>query len=231
MFKARRSTSPIASWSAPASGAACDDNSINSCTCGLAVGVGSGVGMAASLDPQPTAAARNRSPNNSLQVHTVTYRLLLACGQTGRMYGAEGGCRTHTPFRAADFKSAASTVPPPRHSKYSVQPFRRGCNQERESGGGVWRRRAESNRRIRVLQTLALTTWLRRLGLWCPGRDSNPHGLPHGPLKTACLPVPPPGPDENQAEPEQASALVIFPPVERICQCGLPWRAGACTVA
>ena len=39
-----------------------------------------------------------------------------------------------------------------------------------------------------------LTTWLRRLGvLWCPGRDSNPHGLPHGPLKTACLPIPPPG--------------------------------------
>ncbi len=29
--------------------------------------------------------------------------------------GAEGGSRTHTPLRGADFKSAASTVPPPGH--------------------------------------------------------------------------------------------------------------------
>ena len=29
--------------------------------------------------------------------------------------GAEGGIRTHTPLREADFKSAASTIPPPRH--------------------------------------------------------------------------------------------------------------------
>ena len=28
--------------------------------------------------------------------------------------GAEGGIRTHTPVKAADFKSAASTIPPPR---------------------------------------------------------------------------------------------------------------------
>ena len=28
---------------------------------------------------------------------------------------------------------------------------------------GQWRRRAESNRRIKVLQTSRLTTWLRRL--------------------------------------------------------------------
>ncbi len=28
--------------------------------------------------------------------------------------GAEGGIRTHTPARVADFKSAASTIPPPR---------------------------------------------------------------------------------------------------------------------
>jgi len=29
--------------------------------------------------------------------------------------------------------------------------------------------------------------------LWCPGEDLNLHELPHSPLKTACLPVPPPG--------------------------------------
>ena len=31
------------------------------------------------------------------------------------MAGAQGGSRTHTPLRGADFKSAASTVPPPGH--------------------------------------------------------------------------------------------------------------------
>ncbi len=35
--------------------------------------------------------------------------------------------------------------------------------------GGCWRRRADSNRRIGVLQTPALTTWLRRL-------DGGSHG-------------------------------------------------------
>ena len=29
--------------------------------------------------------------------------------------GTEGGTRNHTPLREADFKSAASTIPPPRH--------------------------------------------------------------------------------------------------------------------
>src|SRR5437667_11933736 len=28
-------------------------------------------------------------------------------------------------------------------------------------------------------------------GLWCRRGDSNPHGLPHTPLKRTCLPVPP----------------------------------------
>ncbi len=33
--------------------------------------------------------------------------------------GATGGNRTHTPLRAADFKSAVSTVPPPWHASQS----------------------------------------------------------------------------------------------------------------
>ena len=54
--------------------------------------------------------------------------------------------------------------------------------------GKIWRRRADSNRRIEVLQTSALTTWLRRLvvvspgsrafhspAAWCRGWDLNPH--------------------------------------------------------
>ena len=28
---------------------------------------------------------------------------------------------------------------------------------------------------------------------WCPERDLNPHSSRHCPLKTACLPIPPPG--------------------------------------
>ena len=31
-----------------------------------------------------------------------------------------------------------------------------------------------------------------KLRFWCSGRDSNSHGLRHCPLKTACLPIPPP---------------------------------------
>ena len=30
-----------------------------------------------------------------------------------------------------------------------------------------------------------------QLGVWCRRGDSNPHGLPHTPLKRTCLPVPP----------------------------------------
>jgi hypothetical protein len=33
---------------------------------------------------------------------------------------AEGGTRTHTPLQEADFKSAASTIPPPRHNNDKV---------------------------------------------------------------------------------------------------------------
>ncbi len=34
--------------------------------------------------------------------------------------GAEGGIRTHTPVKVADFKSAASTIPPSRLSKLGL---------------------------------------------------------------------------------------------------------------
>ena len=41
--------------------------------------------------------------------------------------GAGGGNRTHTPVKVADFKSAASTVPPPRH--YQSCPVRAGTRR------------------------------------------------------------------------------------------------------
>ena len=65
-----------------------------------------------------------------------------------------------------------------------------------------WRRRADSNRRIEVLQTSALTAWLRRPDFRDPGlivlvprAGFEPtQANAHGPLKTACLPIPPPRP-------------------------------------
>ena len=52
---------------------------------------------------------------------------------------------------------------------------------------------------IEVLQTSALTTWLRRpaihTGRLVPRVGFEPtQAIAHGPLKTACLPVPPPRP-------------------------------------
>ena len=66
----------------------------------------------------------------------------------------------------------------------------------------IWRRRADSNRRIEVLQTSALTAWLRRPDFRDPGlivlvprAGFEPtQANAHGPLKTACLPIPPPRP-------------------------------------
>jgi hypothetical protein len=44
----------------------------------------------------------------------------LACSKVvhGLLLSAGGGIRTHTPSRAEDFKSPASTVPPPRRGAY-----------------------------------------------------------------------------------------------------------------
>ena len=67
--------------------------------------------------------------------------------------------------------------------------------------GNLWRRRADSNRRIGVLQTPALdhlATSPCHLGQlsaqrWCRGGDSNSHSLlGHSALNAACLPIPPP---------------------------------------
>ena len=62
------------------------------------------------------------------------------------MNPAGRGSRTLTPLRTADFKSALSAIPTSR----------------RNSASFIWRRRADLNRCIVVLQTTALATWLRR---------------------------------------------------------------------
>ena len=74
-----------------------------------------------------------------------------------------------------------------------------------------WSGRRDSNPRRRPWQRGALplsyfrilsmagpeedpATDVYRLRLWCRGGDLNPYARRHGPLKTACLPIPPPRP-------------------------------------
>ena len=56
-------------------------------------------------------------------VNTPEANAAISNGPNGNLYvksGAEGGIRTHKPVRAADFKSAASAIPPPRRSASAV---------------------------------------------------------------------------------------------------------------
>ena len=64
----------------------------------------------------------------------------------------------------------------------------------RAVGSWRWRRRADSNRRIGVLQTPALDHLATSPRLkWCRGGDSNSYSLSgHSALNAACLPIPPP---------------------------------------
>src|SRR5262249_13756391 len=44
----------------------------------------------------------------------------------------------------------------------------------------------------------------QREAFWCPGKDSNLHGLHHWYLKPARLPIPPPGPGARHSGSPQA---------------------------
>ncbi len=103
-----------------------------------------------------------------------------ALGGVGGVVPGEGIEPTHL-FRVADFKSAASTIPPSRPVVF--------WGWDAAGAGGVWGVGARGLRRfggswgfgalgagleatggleppIEVLQTSALTTWLRRLAFW-----------------------------------------------------------------
>src|SRR5437879_12808894 len=92
----------------------------------------------------------------------------------------EGDSNPHGPSGPADFKSAASPS-----SATPAQRMDEG-RPDRATGWGArraaqeWRRRADSNRRITVLQTVALTTWLRRL--FAQLRPWQPRRSYHGPI-------------------------------------------------
>ena len=110
------------------------------------------------------------------------------------MGSAEGGTRTHTPLRETDFKSAASTIPPPRQSK-------KGGERIRTAVWGFcrplpyllatppWSGRRDSNSRplpwqgsILPLNYFRPSKFYRLLSIqanqiWCRGGDLNSHGL------------------------------------------------------
>ena len=70
--------------------------------------------------------------------------------------GAGRGIRTHTPAKVADFKSAASTIPPSRLSKLGLHCFRPwgDPDSERGAGGGLrsYRKRVGGDGRIRTAE-------------------------------------------------------------------------------
>ena len=118
------------------------------------------------------------------------------------MAGAGGGTRTHKTVRPADFKSAASAN--------SATPAPEQQNAQAPTGVLSRKVRFGGDDRIRTgdggFADPCLTTWLRRPKIaspastrsWCRGGDLNPYARRHGPLKTACLPVPPPRPKSNR---------------------------------
>ena len=93
----------------------------------------------------------------------------------------ERGSNPHVPRGTEDFKSPASTdfAIPASPSRGEFRPPQDPETHTERAGPGAsgqakWRRRrADSNRRIEVLQTSALATWLRRL-------DPRTAGAVHG---------------------------------------------------
>ena len=54
--------------------------------------------------------------------------------------------------------------------------------------GRFWKQKARKP--FKVAGFLSISRG-RRIAFWCRRRESNSHGSPHCPLKTACLPIPP----------------------------------------
>ncbi len=118
--------------------------------------------------------------------HEAGMRMPDRAAETGT--GAGGGNRTHTPLRTRDFKSPASTVPPPRRLRMRSDPEPRpepplisACGGD----GGI--RTPDQGFADPCLNHLATSPHL------VPRRGFEPlRPFEHRPLKTACLPIPPP---------------------------------------
>jgi transcriptional regulator with XRE-family HTH domain len=55
-----------------------------------------------------------KRPASQKLLSSASFKTLSKVLSDKTTFTAEGGTRTHTPLREADFKSAASTIPPPR---------------------------------------------------------------------------------------------------------------------
>ena len=90
----------------------------------------------------------------------------------------------------------------------------------------IWRRRADSNRRIGVLQTPALdhlaTSPLKKSSMVPRRRFELLRAFAHCPLKTACLPIPPPRHGGTSALPPPALSASIMPSRFLPCQTSFP---------
>ena len=56
--------------------------------------------------------------NEKIPISYLRFVIFSSLNFCGVRFTAEGGTRTHTPLREADFKSAASAIPPPRRFCY-----------------------------------------------------------------------------------------------------------------
>ncbi len=117
---------------------------------------------------------------------------------------AEGGTRTHTSLRRADFKSAASTIPPPRQKLEAAsgfEPLNRGFADPRLNLLATPPQIALERKTRFELATSSLARRRSTAELLPPNYLSNMvprrrfellRAYAHHPLKMACLPIPPP---------------------------------------
>ena len=143
---------------------------------------------------------------------TVVFRGNQGSWPDKRLVPREGLEPTHLQ-EVADFKSAASTISPPRHGGKINRATRFGnqTGARRERSLCAWRVGAHlqgleatggfepPNRGFADLRLNHLATsprcWQRRSWKLVPRAGFEPtQAIAHGPLKTACLPIPPPRP-------------------------------------
>ncbi len=104
---------------------------------------------------------------------------------------------------AKQLDKAHKPTPKPQPHRNAETPPEESGAEVLVSAGVAESHRSESNRRPLDYESRALP--LSYGGGECPGPDSNRDGSRHCPLKTACLPIPPPGQAPGVARREQAN--------------------------
>jgi hypothetical protein len=117
------------------------------------------------------------------------------------------GIEPTRPRRSADFKSAASAdFATPAYSATAIDKAQNPAagvlsQQSSRLGGDDRIRTGDRGFADPCLNHLATSPQNRPIRpcsrSWCRGGDLNPYARRHGPLKTACLPIPPPRPQHT----------------------------------